>query len=171
MSLGALDGAFVGNATAPWPVVTAELARQKCISPQAHADAALLYAFGTLIGNTDMHGGNLSFVGDTGRPYALSPAYDMLPMAFSPTSSGLVKDALAAAHVHASVDGPTWRRALERAQDFVSRLHQDARFSANFAPCIQALDAHLDDAAQKSRASPRARVRTKPAVSALSLQR
>ena len=64
MSLAALDGEFVGKATAPWPVVTAELARQKVITAQAHAGATLLYAFGTLIGNSDMHAGNLSFVSD-----------------------------------------------------------------------------------------------------------
>ena len=89
LSLAALDGEFVGNQTAPWPVVTAELARQKVITAQAHAGATLLYAFGSLIGNTDMHAGNLSFVSDQGRPYALSPAYDMLPMAFSPTAGGV----------------------------------------------------------------------------------
>lgn len=82
LSLASLDGEFVGNATARWPVVTAELARQKAITAQAHASVALLFAFGTLIGNTDMHAGNLSFVSDHGRPYALSPAYDMLPMTF-----------------------------------------------------------------------------------------
>ena len=89
LSLAALDGEFVGNQTAPWPVVTAELARQKVITAQAHAGATLLYAFGTLIGNTDIHAGNLSFVSDQGRPYGLSPAYDMLPMAFSPTAGGV----------------------------------------------------------------------------------
>jgi len=149
ISLGALDGEFVGNATAPWPVVTAELARQKAITAQAHEDAALLYAFGTLIGNTDMHAGNLSFVSDTGRPYAMSPAYDMLPMAFSPTSSGLVRDSIRVAHLHSSVEGPAWRRALELAQKFLVRLRNDARFSANFEPCIRALGTHLVDVSQK----------------------
>ena len=149
ISLAALDGEFVGNATAPWPVVTAELARQKIITAQAHADAMLLFAFGTLIANTDMHSGNLSFVSDTGRPYALSPAYDMLPMAFSPTSGGLVRDAIGVAHLHSRVEGPAWHRALELAQNFMSRLRSDARFSANFEPCIRALNAHLEDASQK----------------------
>ena len=96
-----------------------------------------------------MHAGNLSFVSDTGRPYAMSPAYDMLPMAFSPTSGGQVRDSIGSSQLHACVDGTAWRRALELAQQYVSRLRNDARFSANFGPCIRALGANLDDASQK----------------------
>jgi hypothetical protein len=44
----------------------------------AHGRSALLS-----LGSLD----DLSFVGDLGRPYALSPAYDMLPMAFSPSAT------------------------------------------------------------------------------------
>jgi hypothetical protein len=149
MSLAALDGEFVGNATAPWPVVTAELARQKVITEQARADATLLYAFGTLIGNTDMHAGNLSFVSDQGRPYALSPAYDMLPMAFSPTAGGVVMDTVSSSHLHPAVDGATWRAAHGLAQAYLDLLRSDTRFSAAFQPCIQALRMHLADAFNK----------------------
>ena len=149
MSLASLDGEFVGNATAPWPVVTQELARQKTITPKAHAGAALLYAFGTLIGNTDMHAGNLSFVSDRGRPYELGPAYDMLPMALSPTAGGLVRDTLPGAHLHSSVDGETWRCAAVLAGAYLIRLRNDTGFSADFEPCIDALSGHLDEASQR----------------------
>ena len=149
MSLAALDGESVGKATAPWPVVTAELARQKVITAQAHAGATLLYAFGTLIGNTDMHAGNLSFVSDQGRPYALSPAYDMLPMAFSPTAGGVVMDTVSSAHLHPAVDGASWRAAHALAQAYLARLRNEPRFSAAFQPCMEALHTHLADAAQK----------------------
>jgi hypothetical protein len=151
LSLASLDGEFVGNATAPWPVVTSELARQKAITAQAHSRVALLFAFGTLIGNTDMHAGNLSFVSDLGRPYALSPAYDMLPMAFSATAGGLVQDSLSAVHLHSCVDGQTWRAARDLAQTYLDRLRHDTRFSARFQPCIDALRGHLEDASQKIR--------------------
>ena len=149
LSLASLDGEFVGNATAPWPVVTAELVRQKAITAQAHADVALLFAFGTLIGNADMHARNLSFVSDQGRPYALSPAYDMLPMAFSPTAGGAVRDAVSTAHLHPAVDGATWRAARGLAQTYLTRLRGDTRYSADFQPCIEALHGHLEDASQK----------------------
>jgi hypothetical protein len=150
LSLAALDGEFVGNQTAPWPVVTTELARQKVITTQAHERATLLYAFGTLIGNTDMHAGNLSFVSDQGRPYALSPAYDMLPMAFSPTAGGEVRDTVPSAHIHPAVEGATWRAAHGLAQTYLARLRDEAGFSAAFQPCIGALHAHLADASQKT---------------------
>jgi len=35
--------------------------------------AARLWAFGTLIGNTDMHSGNLSFITDQGPPTPSPP--------------------------------------------------------------------------------------------------
>ena len=149
VSLACLDGEFVGNAAAPWPVLTSELAKQKAITPQANADASLLYAFGTLIGNTDMHSGNLSFVSDGARPYALCPAYDMLPMAFSPTAGGVVRDALMPPHLHPSIEGATWRSALALALDYISRVRFDSRFSATFGPCLDALRQHVADAEQK----------------------
>ncbi len=149
MSLASLDGEFVGNATAPWPVVTSELARQKTITAKAHAGAALLYAFGTLIGNTEMHAGNLSFVSDRGRPYELGPAYDMLPMALSPTAGGLVRDTLPAAHLHSSIDGATWRAAELLAGEYLIRLSNDTGFSDAFEPCINALRGHMDEASQR----------------------
>lgn len=149
LSLAALDGEFVGNASEPWPVVTSELARQKTITAQSNADAALLYAFGTLIGNTDMHSGNLSFVSDDGPPFSLSHAYDMLPMAFSPSASGVVRDTLAVAHLHPSIQGDTWREAQVHALQYVNRISEDTRFSGDFQPCIKALRQHLEEASQR----------------------
>ena len=119
------------------------------VTPQSQAGAALLWAFGTLIGNTDMHAGNLSFVSDQGRPYSLSPAYDMLPMAFSPTAGGEVRDTVPSAHIHPAVEGSTWRAAHGLAQTYLARLRDEAGFSAAFQPCIGALHAHLADASQK----------------------
>ena len=149
LSLASLDGEFVGNASAPWPVVTSALARQKVITAPAHDAAALLHAFGTLIGNSDMHAGNLSFVSEQGRPYAVSPAYDMLPMAFSPTSGGVLRSTLPAATLHASVDGDTWRAAQAHAVEYVGRLGDEARFNKAFQPCISALRTHVAEAAQR----------------------
>ncbi len=148
-SLASLDGEFVGNSAAPWPVVTAELAKQKVITLEAHAGVALLFAFGTLIGNTDMHAGNLSFASDQGRPYALCPAYDMLPMTFSLGAGGVVRDAVLPAYLHPAVEGATWRAAHGLAQTYMTRLRGDTRFSAAFQSCIEALGAHLNDASQK----------------------
>jgi hypothetical protein len=46
---------------------------------------AQLHAFGRLIGNSDMHQGNLGFhLADQG-PLPLAPVYDMLPMSLAPS--------------------------------------------------------------------------------------
>lgn len=148
-SLASLDAEFVGNARAPWPEITAQLASQGHVTRESVDTAALLHAFGTLVGNTDMHNGNLSFTSEYGRTVALTPAYDMLPMAFAPQSSGGMSDTLAPARLHPSVTAGTWRRAAELAARFLASAQDDPRFSARFSPCLQSLSAHLDEAATK----------------------
>ncbi len=148
-SLAALDAEFIGAAPLNWPDLTRRLAADRHIRPQAAAAAQLLWAFGTLIGNTDMHNGNLSFVAEQGRPYDLAPAYDMTPMAFTPRSGGGLPDAIPAAAIHAGVDNPTWRRAESLAQGFLLRVRAAAGFSPRFAPCIAELERHLATAGEK----------------------
>ena len=152
-SLAAVDAEFTGMARSPWPVVTATLAAAGHITNEAHESAALLYAFGTLIGNTDMHHGNLSFISAHGRrddrPDALAPAYDMLPMGFQPRSGGALTDTLNPATLHAAVGPLVWRRALSLATAYLTRLRADDRFSERFAPCINSLSAHISGASMK----------------------
>lgn len=147
-SLRALDAEFVGDAAAPWPSLVAHLAAAGQVEAGAAAGAALLWAFGTLIGNTDMHAGNLSFVSRHGRPYQLAPAYDVLPMGFAPRAGGALVDTLTPAALIAAVDADTWRQALQLAESFFTRL-SDAAFSPRFQPCIAALDRHIDEAARR----------------------
>ncbi|WP_296224347.1 type II toxin-antitoxin system HipA family toxin YjjJ [Ralstonia sp. UBA689] len=148
-SLASVDAEFVGEGRAAWPVITARLASEGHITRESAGGAALLYAFGTLIGNTDMHNGNLSFTnGDAhhARPYVLAPAYDMLPMGFAPRSSGAMSDILPLASLHASVANTVWARALGLALDYLARMRADDRFSAGFRRCVDGLAAHIDDA-------------------------
>lgn len=84
ISLTALDAEFAGIGAGGWPVIARRLAANGHIRGEAAENVSLLWAFGTLIGNTDMHSGNLSFVSEHGRPYDIAPAYDMTPMAFAP---------------------------------------------------------------------------------------
>lgn len=144
-SLTALDAEFVGNPRAPWPESVEALVRAGVASDEALATAALLYAFGTSIGNTDMHNGNLSFMAEHGRPYNLAPAYDMLPMACRPGSGGHLPDGIPPATLRPSVATSTWRQALGLATGFMDRVACDARFSTDFAPCVRALQRHLAD--------------------------
>ena len=111
--------------------------------------AALPYAFGPLIGNTDRHHGNLSVVGAYGPPYALAPAYDMLPMGFQPRSGGALTDTLNPATLLAVVGPLVWRRALSLAIAYFARLKADDQFSERFAPCIDSLATHISVASMK----------------------
>lgn len=52
----------------------------------------VLYAFGTMIGNSDMHFGNISFLQERSGALRLAPCYDMLPMLYAPSTHGEVID-------------------------------------------------------------------------------
>lgn len=145
-SLRALEAEFVGRARETWPVLVNELAKQGCVHPDAVASTARLWAFGTLIGNTDMHHGNLSFISSHGRPYDLAPAYDMLPMGFAPKSGGALVNTLRPVTLIDAVAGEIWHEALELAERFYALASDCRRFSASFSPCLAALRNHLDEA-------------------------
>ncbi len=148
-SLAALDAEFAGRAPSPWPEITAELVQANVVVDCALEHAAILYAFGVLIGNTDMHHGNLSFVAEHGRPYEPAPAYDMLPMTFMPRSGGMLRNEVTAARLHSSVGTMIWVRAAEMASDYIANLERDDRFSVQWQPCVEALHRHLEDAMSK----------------------
>lgn len=148
-SLAALDAEFVGAAASGWPLIARRLAADRQIQAEAAEIADLLWAFGTLIGNTDMHGGNLSFVSEHGRPYAIAPAYDMTPMALAPRSGGGLPESIPEATIHASVANPTWRRAEELARAFLDRVRAAQGFSQRFGACVAALERHVETASAK----------------------
>lgn len=145
-SLRALEAEFVGRARDSWPVLVNELVKQGHVHPDAAINAARLWAFGMLIGNTDMHHGNLSFISSHGRPYQLAPAYDILPMGFAPKSGGGMVNTLRPALLIEAIDGEIWHDALDLAENFFALANDSHHFSANFAPCLKALRSHLDEA-------------------------
>jgi len=148
-SLRALEAEFIGKAREPWPSLVKLLADQQHVVPEAVQEAAILWGFGVLIGNTDMHHGNLSFISEKGRPYQLAPAYDMLPMGFAPKSGGERVNTLRPATITDVIDEQCWRQALEMAEEFYRLAQASTQFSANFAPCLEALGQHLADARQR----------------------
>jgi HipA-like C-terminal domain len=146
VSLSALDAEFVGAAHQAWPVLVKPLAVQGMVSHEAAEATEVLWAFGVLMGNTDMHGGNLSFVSEQGRPFHLAPAYDMTPMAFAPSSSGKLPSSVPSVQLHASVRNDHWRTAQAMAQSYLAALRACPDFSADFEACLDALAAHMDSA-------------------------
>lgn len=91
VAVGAAHQAFVADAYVHWAASCEALARQRRLSPLDARRAEALLHFGRLIGNTDMHSGNLGlFVAPEdlakGR-FTLAPVYDMLPMRWRPDAA------------------------------------------------------------------------------------
>lgn len=94
VAIAAAHGGFLPGSYWNWPRTAEGLATQRRLSPLDAARAQALWDFGRLIGNTDMHGGNLALwvAGDDlpgllkGR-FTLAPVYDMLPMRWRPDAS------------------------------------------------------------------------------------
>jgi len=84
----AINYAWFGFAGRSWPDGATLLLARNRIEAATAQTIAQLWHFGKLIGNSDMHDGNLSFRPHRilGKPaFALTPAYDMLPMLYAPT--------------------------------------------------------------------------------------
>ena len=86
VALDAIHAGFVEGSRQNWAATCDALAVQRRLSPADARAVRALFDFGHLIGNTDMHFGNLSLWADdpaSGR-FALAPLHDMLPMRWRP---------------------------------------------------------------------------------------
>lgn len=132
VSLEALHGAVETGAARTWPEAAEGLARAGWTEP-ATADAVRrLHAFGELIGNSDMHFGNLSFQLDDTLPLRLAPAYDMLPMAWAPGPHGEVSERAFTPRPPLPAERAAWGDAAAWALDFWQRVVEDDAVSAEF---------------------------------------
>ena len=78
------------------PAATAErLAEHGLLAREDVERVRWIERFGQLIGNTDMHHGNMAAYSQGGRLEGLTPVYDMTPMLFAPQSGNLVDRTLA----------------------------------------------------------------------------
>ena len=125
-TLSSLNAALIGTAGSPWPK-TARMLQAAGWFKETDT-VALIWWFGRLIGNTDMHDGNLAF-----RPgLALAPAYDMLPMAYAPMRGGELPNREFAPAPPAPAEAPVWRLAAEAAVYFWNTCAEDTRIGADF---------------------------------------
>ncbi|NCB85987.1 MAG: type II toxin-antitoxin system HipA family toxinoxin YjjJ [Gammaproteobacteria bacterium] len=143
VSLRMLDAEFVGSHSQRWPVIAGQLAAQNVIKAEDLPAIQLLFCFGRLIANSDMHAGNLSFLHEGTRPLGLAPAYDMLPMAYAPNSNGDMRQGEAPLTIDSDLDGTTWRQALTLALLFWETLAAQPDLSDAFRTLAQQMQAHL----------------------------
>ena len=120
--LWAAHEAFVPGPKQHWAATCEVLAAQRRLPPEAAAQVQALHHFGRLIGNSDMHFGNLSLwvePGDVaaGR-FSLAPVYDMLPMRWRPDAATGALDLLPFTPETIDLQSPAravaevfWRRA------------------------------------------------------------
>lgn len=116
------------------------MVKARVITQRAAARASTLWAFGALVGNTDMHSGNRSFTSEGGSPYEVAPAYDMTPMVFAPAAGEDIPERQLDLKVDNQVSPAAWKTALPLAQRYVRKLQLDARFSTAFGSCIAQLE-------------------------------
>ena len=92
----------------------------------------LLWLFGNLIGNTDMHYGNASLFLEQSQPLSLAPTYDLVPMLYRPDVEGNLPNRLIAHALPPPAVASFWPKALELAHIFWSRLACSEKVSLEF---------------------------------------
>lgn len=131
VSLESLDAEFAGTDMKSWSASVETLVTNGKITGDIVPQVRWLETFGSLIGNTDMHFGNLAFQMDCTRITSLAPVYDMLPMHYYPQSGELPLDLHTLPDLGveiADVAAP----ALNAAIEFWNRLAEDDRVSEDF---------------------------------------
>lgn len=144
VSLEALHGACGGGAVNDWPAAAAALERVGMVDAQAVAAVRRLHAFGELIGNSDMHFGNLSFELDDARPLRPAPAYDMLPMQWAPNAHGEITARAFSPRPPLPAELPEWGEAAGWAGEFWRRVAADTTVSAEFRDIAARAGEHVE---------------------------
>lgn len=105
--------------------------------------------FGRLIGNADMHFGNLGFFLDGALPLKLAPSYDMLPMLYRPAANGAVVARRLDPPPPTPAILPHWRVAAAWAGQFWRRVAQRSDISDDFRRLADANHATLERLRQR----------------------
>lgn len=134
ISLEAVDAEFTGVG-GTWPAVLLALRQQNLLSWQHLYDGLMLWVFGRLINNSDMHLGNLS-LGFEGEVFRLLPAYDMCSMGFAPASGHVKPISFTPPRIEPfqpPLDNLSLEVPVALARRFWDRLAADPKLSPEFA--------------------------------------
>jgi hypothetical protein len=89
--------------------------------------------FGQLIGNSDMHFGNLSFFASLGREFSLAPVYDMLPMMYAPVAGDELPDREFETALPSAGNLSIWKSMAAAAEDYWRKVASHELISTEFA--------------------------------------
>lgn len=131
VSLESANAGLVGLAGDDWRRVANALAALGLLSAADAEQVAERQLFGQLIGNSDMHGGNLGFLCSAGG-FALAPSYDQLPMRYAPQAGGEVLSPPLAPQLPMPAERERWLRVAPRALGFWQAAARDERISPAF---------------------------------------
>jgi len=132
VSLGTLDAALLGDGSSDWTRLAARLHAAGLIDADTVERVELLWWFGRLIANTDMHTGNLSFHVPGDGTLRLAPTYDMLPMLYAPLPGGEVPARNFEPALPLPPQRATWMAACQAALTFWHAAANDDRIGAAF---------------------------------------
>lgn len=132
VSLEAVQSEFISS-PGSWPEAMRRLCEQQFVTHQSVAQTEVIWAFGRLIANSDMHAGNLSFYLSE-PPFALTPVYDMLPMAYAPNSAGMLRDAAIEVKFDLNVSKSAWLTAIPLAQQFLANGRWRSAYQRGVSP-------------------------------------
>ena len=125
-TLQSLNTALLGAASTSWNKVALQLHREGFISGADAHTIELIWWFGRLIANTDMHEGNLAF-----RPgLTVAPVYDMLPMFYAPARGGEVAPKTFSPQLPLPPERGAWAQAAAAAVEYWAGCAGDVRISA-----------------------------------------
>jgi len=138
VSLFAVDTCRYGKLDS-WTAAAQRLCADCLLSLEDADRISLLDAFGALTANTDRHFGNITLFDDYQGALRLAPAYDMLPMLFSPQNEQIVTRQFAAPAPRAAWLS-VWPRARSLAETYWNRVIADGRLSEEFRQlCVASL--------------------------------
>ena len=132
VSLHSLHAAGVGSHARTWVDALKELNVEGLVDDGTLEAGARLQSFGELIGNTDMHFGNLALWMSDDLPFRLAPVYDMLPMLWAPSAQGELVNRRHAPEPPIPAMRDAWHEAAEWADQFWGNLASDRRLSKEF---------------------------------------
>lgn len=147
IGLETVNAAFIGDPSTDWTHLCERLVRAGLLGEDNAQRIRQLWWFGRLVGNTDMHTGNLSFTPVDSR-FALAPAYDMLPMLYAPLPGGELPTREFASPLPLPQQRADWTTACTAATEFWQRASRDTRISSAFRASCRANGQHLQRLAE-----------------------
>lgn len=138
------DAAYYGELD-DWHFFADRLDADQWVPPSDTKTLRLLYAFGTMIGNTDMHFGNISLLQEGNGSLRLAPCYDMLPMLYAPQKTGeiLTKKFLIAAPSPSGHE--SWKQAFPYALKFWEKVQTHPLIDPSFKEMVRDNSIHISE--------------------------